>query len=607
MGPYMRPIPVGASAAMLFSLVVAFVVTPWATVRLLKHARHGDEAEGGLTRFYRRVMGALLRVAKLRAAFLGGVVVLLVGAMALVAVKWVRVKMLPFDNKSELQVVVDMPEGTTLEETDRATQAMVDAIRTQPEVTSTQSYVGTSGPYNFNGLVRHYFTRRGSNVADVQVNLVEKGARKAQSHAIAKRIRGAIAPVAARFGARVKVAEVPPGPPVLETLVAEVYGPDYARAVAIAKEVRDRMEKTDGVVDVDWYVEDDQPKVRFVVDQEKAALSGVSEADVVNALRLASAGGGAGLLHDEREKEDVPIVLRLDRAARSDLDRLQSVRVMGRDGDLVPIGELVRAETVTAEKSIFHKNLMPVVYVTADVAGAIESPVYAILKLGPELDAMPLPEGYALEQRTASQPFRTDKYAMKWDGEWHITYEVFRDLGAAFAAVLVLIYVLNVAWFQSFTTPLVIMSAIPFSLVGILPAHGALGAFFTATSMIGFIAGAGIVVRNSIILVDFIEQRLAEGAPLEQAVVDAGAVRFRPMLLTAAAVVVGAFVILFDPIFQGLAISLMAGEIASLLLSRMTVPVVYYLMKRRERRAAERRASVVPATPHDVDALHAAE
>jgi multidrug efflux pump subunit AcrB len=607
MGPYMRPIPIGASAAMIFSLIVAFIVTPWATIRLLKHAHGEDEAEGKLTLFYRRVMGALLRVAKLRAAFLGGVVVLLLGAMALVAVKWVRVKMLPFDNKSEFQVVVDMPEGTPLEQTDHVTQALADVIRTQPEVTSYQTYAGTSGPYSFNGLVRHYFLRQGSNVADIQVNLVDKGDRKAQSHAIAKRVRDAIAPIASRFGARIKVVEVPPGPPVLETIVAEIYGPDYERDMAIAKQVRERMERTDGVVDVDWYVEDDQPKYRFVVDQEKAALNGVSEADVVQALRLASAGQGVGLVHDEREKEDVPIVLRLERAARSDLDRLQSVRVMGREGNLVSIGELVRPELVTSDKSIYHKNLMPVVYVTADVAGAIESPVYAILKLGPELDRMQLPEGYALEQHTASQPFRSDAYAMKWDGEWHITYEVFRDLGAAFAAVLVLIYVLNVAWFQSFKTPLVIMSAIPFSLVGILPAHGMLGAFFTATSMIGFIAGAGIVVRNSIILVDFIEQRLEEGVPLEQAVVDAGAIRFRPMLLTAAAVVVGAFVILFDPIFQGLAISLMAGEIASLALSRMTVPVVYFLMKRREQRALAKRATHEAPNHLDAEALHPAE
>ena len=594
MGPYMRPIPIGASAARIFSLIVAFIVTPWATVRLLRR-RHGphDDAETRLTRLYRRFMSALLQRARFRTIFLGGVVVMLLGAMSLVAIKYVRVKMLPFDNKSELQVIVDMPEGTTLEQTDRVTQALADAIRLEPEVTSYQTYVGTAGPYNFNGLVRHYYLRQGSNVADIQVNLLDKSERHAQSHAIAKRIRQRVAPLATRFGARIKVAEVPPGPPVLETLVAEIYGPDYARQVAIARQVREQMEHTPGVVDVDWYVEDDQPKTRFVVDKEKAALDGINEAQIVDTLALASGGIPAGLVHDEREREDVAVLVRLGRTERSDLDRLLSLKVAGAAGNLVSIGELVHEETTLEDKSIYHKNLMPVVYVTADVAGEIESPVYAILALGPKIDALKLPEGYSLEQRTASQPFSTEKFAMKWDGEWHITYEVFRDLGLAFAAVLVLIYVLNVAWFQSFITPLVIMSAIPFSLIGILPAHGALGAFFTATSMIGFIAGAGIVVRNSIILVDFIEQRIAEGVPLEQAVVDAGAIRFRPMVLTAAAVVVGAFVILFDPIFQGLAISLMAGEVASLLLSRMTVPVVYFLVRRRELRRASRLHQIV--------------
>ena len=594
MGPYMRPIPVGATAAMVFSLLVAFMMTPWATVRLLRaHGVAQQEREGALTRGYRRVMGALLRRARLRALFLGGVVVLLLASMGLVAIKWVRVKMLPFDNKSELQIIVDMPEGTTLEQTERATQALADVIRVQPEVTTYQTYVGTSGPYNFNGLVRHYFSRRGANVADLQVNLVAKDERSAQSHAIATRIRTAIAPVAARFGARIKVAEVPPGPPVLETLVAEVYGPNYERQIEVARGVRDLLERTDGVVDVDWYVEDDQPKQRFVVDQEKAALDGVSQAAIVRTLGLATEGEPQGLLHDPRATEDVPIVARLDRPTRSNLDRLLGLQIAGRGGTLVPLAELVRPELATADRSIYHKNLMPVVYVTADVAGAIESPVYAILALSPKIAAMTLREGYALEQHTAAQPARSDRYEMKWDGEWHITYEVFRDLGLAFAAVLVLIYILNVAWFQSFKTPLVIMSAIPFSLIGILPAHGALNAFFTATSMIGFIAGAGIVVRNSIILVDFIEQRLGEGVPLDQAVIDAGAIRFRPMVLTAAAVIVGAFIILFDPIFQGLAISLMAGEVASLLLSRMTVPVVYFLMKRREQRRRSSMGAIV--------------
>jgi multidrug efflux pump subunit AcrB len=335
-------------------------------------------------------------------------------------------------------------------------------------------------------------------------------------------------------------------------------------------------------VDVDWYVEDERAKQRFTVDQQKAALNGISEEDVAGALRTASAGQIAGLLHVDAAKEDIPIRVRLDRTSRSDIQQLQGLKVRGRTGALVPLRELVRVETVTEDTSIYHKNLMPVTYVTADVAGSIEAPVYAMLKLGPEVEKIRIPEGYTVEQWTASQPADPSRYAIKWDGEWHITYEVFRDLGIAFAAVLVLIYILVVGWFQSFVTPLVIMAAIPFSLVGILPGHGLLNAFFTATSMIGFIAGAGIVVRNSIILVDFIELRLKEGMPLSDAVVDAGAVRFRPMMLTAAAVVVGSIVILFDPIFQGLAISLMAGEIASLLLSRMTVPIVYYVVNRRK-------------------------
>jgi len=602
MGPYMRPIPVGSTAAMVFSLLVAFIVTPWAAVRFSRHvANHGPlEAEGRLTRLYRRVMGALLRRTALRRGFLAGVVVLLLGAVALVVIQFTRVKMLPHDNKSEFQVIVDMPEGTTLEQTDRATRAMADVLRREPEVKSYQTYVGTSGPYNFSGLVRHYFLRQGSNVADIQVNLVDKSERQAQSHAIAKRVRDAIAPVANQFGARIKVAEVPPGPPVLSTLVAEIYGPEHAGRIAVAQQVRERMEQTPGVVDVDWFVEDDQPKYRIVVDQEKAALNGVSSADIVRAMRLSNAGEQAGLAHDEREKEEVPIVLRLDRPTRSDLDRLRSVRVTGKGGNLVSVGELVRGEAVTEDKSIYHKNLMPVVYVTADVAGAIESPVYAILQLGPALDRLQLPGGYGLEQHTASQPFSDERYSMKWDGEWQVTYDVFRDLGLAFAVVLVLIYVLNVAWFRSFKTPLVIMSVIPFALIGILPAHGLLGTYFSAPSLVGFIAGAGIVVRNSIILVDFIEQRIAEGAPLEQAVVDAGAIRFRPMLLTAAAVVMGASVILFDPIFEGLALSLMAGEIASLLLSRLTVPVLYFMMRRLEQHPAP-----VPVVASDVPANQA--
>ncbi len=588
MGPYMRPIPVGASAAMIFSLVVAFLVTPWAAVRILRLRRgHAQgEREDRLTRLYRYAMKPLLERALLRWAFLVGVLLLLAGSVALLFTGFVKVKMLPFDNKSEFQVIVDMPEGTTLEETERVTRALALPLLEQPEVVNVQTYTGTAAPFNFNGLVRHYYLRRGSNVADIQVNLLGKHERDLQSHDIAKRVRELLVPIARRYGARIKVAEVPPGPPVLQTLVAEIYGPTLEGRLEIARRVFGLFEKTEGVVDVDWYVEDDQPKTRLLVDREKAALHGISEDEIARTLRIAAAGEPAGLLHVDSEKEDLPIVLRLERAARSDLERLMNLRLKGRDGSPVPLGQLVRVEPTVQEKSIYHKNLMPVTYVTADVAGAIESPVYAILKLGREISRIRLPEGYTIEQYTARQPADESRYAMKWDGEWHITYEVFRDLGLAFGAVLILIYVLVVGWFQSFSTPLVIMAAIPFSLVGILPAHGSLDAFFTATSMIGFIAGAGIVVRNSIILVDFIELRLKQGMPLKDAVVDAGAVRFRPMLLTAAAVVVGAAVILFDPIFQGLAISLMAGEVASLLLSRMAVPIVYYMAHRRRAGAA---------------------
>jgi multidrug efflux pump subunit AcrB len=589
MGPYMRPIPIGASAAMVFSLMVAFIVTPWAAVRLLRPGRtHGEpQHEDRLTRLYRRVMGSLIHNPAMRWSFLASVVVLLLGSMALVYIGFVKVKMLPFDNKSEFQVIIDMPDGTTLEDTARVTRELAARVLEQPEVVNVQSYVGTASPYNFNGLVRHYYLRTGSNIADIQVNLLAKHDRDRQSHEIAKSIRLAIDPVAKRNGARIKVAEVPPGPPVLQTLVAEVYGPSHEGQLQLARQIRDLFRRTDGVVDADWYVEDDRPKQQLLVDGEKAALHGISRDDIARTMRIASAGENAGLLHIDSERDDVPIRIRLDRASRSDMERLRTIRIDGNSGTGVPLSELTRLRQTVEDKSIYHKNLMPVTYVTADVAGSMESPVYAILKLGPEIGKIAIPDGYTVEQYTATQPFDDAKYAIKWDGEWHITYEVFRDLGLAFAAVMVLIYILVVGWFQSFVTPLVIMAAIPFSLVGILPAHGLLNAFFTATSMIGFIAGAGIVVRNSIILVDFIELRLQQGMPLDEAVIDAGAVRFRPMMLTAAAVVVGSMVILFDPIFQGLAIALMAGEVASLALSRMTVPIVYYVINhRRPRRAA---------------------
>jgi multidrug efflux pump subunit AcrB len=584
MGPYMRPIPVGASAAMVFSLLVAFAVTPWASVRLLRRDRTGEHSEESFsTRAYRRIMSPLLHNTRLRYGFLSLVVVLLIGASSLVAFRIVRVKMLPFDNKSEFQLIVDMPEGSTLEQTAAVTRRIGEYVASVPDVDNYQIYAGTASPYNFNGLVRHYFLRSGPNVADIQVNLAPKGERAAQSHDIAKSMRPGIQEIASKYGANVKVAEVPPGPPVLQTLVAEIYGPEYERQIEVAHQVRDAFQRVDGVVDVDWYVEDPQDKVRFIVDKEKAALHGISTAQIASTLKLALGGMPVGLYHEPEDREDVPFVLKLPVAKRSGVEDLSQIRLSGPQGQLVSVSELVRIERRKTEPSIYHKNLMPVVYVTADVAGKVESPVYAILKLNQEMDKIQLREGYRMDRFVATQPFSTEKVAMKWDGEWHITYEVFRDLGLAFAAVLVLIYILVTGWFQSFRVPLTIMTAIPFSLVGILPAHAAMGAFFTATTMIGFIAGAGIVVRNSIILVDFIQLRLNQGMPLADAVVDAGAVRFRPMMLTAAAVIVGAGVILFDPIFQGLAIALMAGEVASLLLSRMTVPILFFVTESRRR------------------------
>jgi multidrug efflux pump subunit AcrB len=431
-------------------------------------------------------------------------------------------------------------------------------------------------------------------MADLQVNLVPKGERRAQSHEIARRVRPRVAQIAARFEARAAVAEVPPGPPVLQTLVAEIYGPNEPSRLALAHKVADVFQNTPGVVDTDWYIEADQPKAHFLIDKEKAALHGISARTISETLRIAVDGEAVDLLHLPREKEDVEIRLQLPRASRANPEELLALRVRSDSNPaaaLVPLRELVRLEQRTVDKSIYHKNLMPVTYVIGDVAGVVESPVYAILKMNRKLSALDPREfggsGSRLKIYNAVAPFTEEQPALKWDGEWQITIEVFRDLGTAFAAVLVLIFILMVGWFRSFLTPLVVMAAIPFSLVGILPAHGVMGAFFTATSMIGFMAGAGIVVRNSIILVDFIEQRLAEGMPLAEAVVDAGAVRFRPMLLTALAVVVGAAVILADPIFQGLAISLMAGELASLLISRMAVPVLYFMAWDRKHRVAK--------------------
>jgi len=594
MGPYMRPIPVGSSAAMMFSLFIAFSVTPWAAVRLLKKSdRHssGHEAvmpDDWFTRIYHLVMEPLLAHPAWRVLFFIIITLLLLGACSMVYLGLVKVKMLPFDNKSEFQIILNMPEGSTLEQTARVAMEMSDEVQKDPTVVNFQIYAGTASPYNFNGLVRHYFLRRGPTVADIQVNLLPKSQRSLQSHDIARRIRPGVAAVAKKYGAAVAVAEVPPGPPVLQTLVAEIYGETDNSRVKLATTVKKIFETTEGVVDVDWFREKDRMKTVLTVDKEKAAINGISEAQITRTIDIGIAGLSFDIFHRPTDKEEINMVLELPPAYRARIDDILNISLRpgnNQSNQMVPLRELVKVDQIPVEQPIYRKNLKPVIYVTGDVAGTVESPVYAIFSMNTRLKELAAADygggSGKVEIYNLNQPFDDSQTAMKWDGEWHITLEVFRDLGLAFCVVMILIYMLMVGWFKNYLTPFVVMAAIPFSLIGILPAHWGFGAFFTATSMIGFMAGAGIVVRNSIILVDFIEQRIREGQPLAQAVVDAGAIRFRPMLLTALAVIVGASVILADPIFQGLAISLMFGEIASLLISRMAVPVMYYMLKNK--------------------------
>jgi len=596
MGPYMRPIPIGATAAMLFSLAIAFTVTPWAATRILKRehfSADGNEVEQApddfFTRLYHRIMDPLLAHPSWRIFFFILIIALLLLSFSLVYLGKVEVKMLPFDNKSEFQIILNMPEGSTLEKTSRVALEMSEAIAEDPAVDNYQVYAGTASPYNFNGLVRHYFLRSGPTVADIQVNLLAKHHRNEQSHAIAQRIRPAITAIAKQYGGVVAVAEVPPGPPVLQTLVAEIYGPTESDRLDLAQKVKNIFATTEGVVDIDWFREAKRNRKVITVDKEKAALNGVSEELVTRTIGIATHGASIDLFHQPREKEEVNIIFELPRHRRARIDSLLNISVrpdMAPQAPLVPLRELVHVEEQKVEQPIYRKNLKPVIYITGDVAGSVESPVYAILDMNERIKEIDATQSGGTTSKVEifnlNQPFMDTTTAMKWDGEWHITLEVFRDLGIAFCVVMVLIYMLMVGWFKDYVTPFVVMAAIPFSLIGILPAHWGLGAFFTATSMIGFMAGAGIVVRNSIILVDFIELRIAQGQELAHAVTEAGAVRFRPMLLTALAVVVGASVILADPIFQGLAISLMFGEIASLLVSRMALPVLYYMVKKHQ-------------------------
>ncbi|PKQ66918.1 multidrug transporter AcrB [Labilibaculum manganireducens] len=589
MGPYMSPMPIGASIAMIFSLLVALTITPYLAYRLLRFKEKDDADEKAFKledsmvyKLYSATISPMLESKWKRWSFIGTVVVLLLASTTLVYFKQVAVKMLPFDNKNEFQVVIDMPEGTTLERTAVVAKELAAYISQQENVVDYQTYVGTAAPINFNGLVRHYDLRRGSNVADIQVNLTHKDERDEQSHDIAKLMRPALQEIGKKFNANVKVVEVPPGPPVMSTLVAEIYGPDLEEQRNIAAQVKTLFAKTDDVVDVDWLVENDQTEFQFNVNKEKAMLAGVSTQQVVHTLNMALQGQEVSQLYQESEHNQVGIDLRLQEKDRSSVADLKRINILSQSGQLVALGDIVDVHERIKEKSIYRKNQKRVVYVTADVAGKLESPVYGIMNIAKNLSDVKLPEGYDLKEEYTQQPFLEDNYSLKWDGEWQITYEVFRDLGTAFAVVLLVIYLLIIGWFQNFKVPFVMMISIPLSLVGILVGHWLMGAFFTATSMIGLIALAGIMVRNAILLIDFINLRLEDGIPLKEAVIEAGAVRTTPILLTAGTVVIGAVVILFDPIFQGLAISLMGGSIASTFLTLVIVPLIYYMTEKKK-------------------------
>ncbi len=588
MGPYMSPMPIGASIAMLLSLFVALTITPYLGYHLLneKEKQHEKEEQGHQTswiyKIYNKFEKPLLDNSKKRWLVLGLTVVLLIGSVGMFFTKSVAVKMLPFDNKNEFQVVIDMPEGTTLERTSAVAKEISQYLTSVPEVVNYQNYIGTSAPITFNGLVRHYDLRGGSNMADIQVNLLNKTDRNEQSHAIAKRIRPAIQAIAQKHHANVKIVEVPPGPPVLSTIVAEVYGPDYQEQIKVAYQVKEILKKTNDVVDVDWGVEDVQTEYKLEVDKEKAMLNGIAPQQVVGNLTYLLREYPISNLYDEKSVNPVGIVMALDDKDKTNIEDIQNLKIKGQQGNMVPVRDIVQVKQDTLRKSISRKDQQRVVYVLADMAGDLESPAYAILGMEKTLKEMKLPTGYEITDLYMGQPEETSNFTVKWDGEWQITLEVFRDLGIAFMVVIIIIYMLIVGWFQDFKTPIVMMVAIPLSLIGIVLGHWLLGAFFTATSFIGMIALAGVMVRNSVLLIDFIEIRLKDGIPLKQAIIDAGAVRTTPILLTTGAVVIGASVILFDPIFQGLAISLVGGAIVSTILTLFVVPLVYYIVERKK-------------------------
>ena len=589
MGPYMAPMPIGASIAMILSLFVALTITPYLGYIFLreKDKKGGVEKvqkpleETFIYKVYNKFERPLLESKAKRWLFLGGTFVLLMGTTVLFFTKSVAVKMLPFDNKNEFQIVIDMPEGTTLERTGVVTQEIAQYLSTRPEVVNYQNYIGTSAPITFNGLVRHYDLRGGSNMADIQVNLVDKGERDIQSHGIAKLLRPEIQKIASKYSANVKLVEVPPGPPVMSTIVAEIYGPDYNEQMNIANSIQDILKNTADVVDVDWMVEANQKEYQFEINKEKAMLYGVAPQQIAYTMHRALSNSPITNLYDENAVNQVGLVLSLDEKEKSTISDISQLKVKSEQGNMIPVADLVEIKETIAAKSIYRKNQKRVVYVMADMAGELESPAYAIIGMEEKLSKIKLQEGYTLNEMYLGQPDFENNYTVKWDGEWQITLEVFRDLGIAFLGAIILIYILIVGWFQNFKAPIVMMVAIPLSLIGIILGHWIMGAFFTATSFIGMIALAGIMVRNSVLLIDFINLRLTDGVPLKQAAIEAGAVRTTPILLTAGTVVIGAFVILFDPIFQGLAISLMGGTIVSTVLTLLVVPLVYYMIERK--------------------------
>jgi multidrug efflux pump subunit AcrB len=582
MGPYMAPIPINASMGMLISLAVAFVLTPWLSLKLLDghaHALAEAGSESRLMALFRRGITPFLNEARGRTArmkLLLGILLAILASLALSGLGLVVLKMLPFDNKSEFQVVVDMPAGTSLEKTERTLQALAARLREMPEVTDVETYAGTASPINFNGLVRQYYLRREAWQGDIQVGLVGRHQRHLQSHAIAMAVRGPLQEIGARLGANVKVVEVPPGPPVMSPIVAEIYGLDHARQQKVAAEVEHVFKTAAGVVDIDSTVEAPQAKLTFAIDRPRAGRLGVDQDAVVDALAMALHGADWSYLHDAHSKYPIPVRVELPAASQSDPDALKALRVRARDGGLVPVGEIVGVEHSTREQTLYHKDLLPVVFVTGDMAGRNDSPLYGMAEIAGRLRRTLVDGGAILQQQLVTQPDTATAWSLKWDGEWKITYETFRDMGLAYSVGLVLIYLLVVAQFGSYGLPLIIMAPIPLTLIGIMPGHALLGRQFTATSMIGMIALAGIIVRNSILLVDFVRQETGRGVPLQEAVIHAAAVRARPIALTGLAAMIGASFILDDPIFSGLSVSLIFGIFVSTLLTLFVIPVVYY-------------------------------